>query len=587
MSKTNTFYTVPTIAALKALTTRPSVVEVTDTIPGIFNWSNSACSAADDVDQVSPTSGPAGCFIRMRETGRVEIDFSKAISGAATPTNEALYMTGTMTGTTTDFSWAYQQIVFAEYLDQTGSSAGATINGLYVNHAAYTGYGARNGILGVYSHNASTGGASDRAFYTAIFAETAVNHNDGGGAGTERGDFFGQAGIVSVAPGVTHLHGVIGAEYDISLPATTSTLEKMILQLVLVNSDAVKGSNVDAGIVLTGDSTALVGLDFGIAIGKPNDIWPIDATTGTIIGTYATSNVRQAKYGINFAGVTFDTAFLKSDFFTVNNNGVTIIDTSTLAEAFGLEVIGDGTNGATIALADAGAGKNKYLRNLNSHLQIIDNAHAVVLFDLDDSGTANFINAVNITNNTFPQLSIRSTATDGPTIDLLDTTNTKHKFIRNVNSVLQVVNDAHSTVLFTVDDSGNIVATAGITGTTGTFSNAVVITDNAFPQLSIRSTNSDGPTLDLFDSTASKHKFIRSLNSVLQVINDAHNTVIWSLDDLGAMTVGSYIEGTEQTAPAAPAANGYRIFAQDNGAGKTQLMVIFSSGAAQQLAIQP
>jgi hypothetical protein len=48
-----------------------------------------------------------------------------------------------------------------------------------------------------------------------------------------------------------------------------------------------------------------------------------------------------------------------------------------------------------------------------------------------------------------------------------------------------------------------------------------------------------------------------------------------------------YIEGAEMTAPAAPAANGYRLFAQDNGAGKTQLMVLFGSGAAQQVAIEP
>lgn len=51
--------------------------------------------------------------------------------------------------------------------------------------------------------------------------------------------------------------------------------------------------------------------------------------------------------------------------------------------------------------------------------------------------------------------------------------------------------------------------------------------------------------------------------------------------------LSSYAEGTEQSAPAAPPANGYRIYAVDNGAGKTQLMVIFSSGAAQQIAIQP
>lgn len=58
-------------------------------------------------------------------------------------------------------------------------------------------------------------------------------------------------------------------------------------------------------------------------------------------------------------------------------------------------------------------------------------------------------------------------------------------------------------------------------------------------------------------------------------------------DVTGSISATDFIAGAEQTAPAAPAANGYRIFAQDNGAGKTQLMVIFASGAAQQIAIEP
>ena len=47
------------------------------------------------------------------------------------------------------------------------------------------------------------------------------------------------------------------------------------------------------------------------------------------------------------------------------------------------------------------------------------------------------------------------------------------------------------------------------------------------------------------------------------------------------------IEIAEMTAPAAGAANTVRIYAVDNGAGKTQLMALFSSGSAVQLAIQP
>jgi hypothetical protein len=47
------------------------------------------------------------------------------------------------------------------------------------------------------------------------------------------------------------------------------------------------------------------------------------------------------------------------------------------------------------------------------------------------------------------------------------------------------------------------------------------------------------------------------------------------------------LELAEMTAPGAGAANTVRIYAVDNGAGKTQLMAIFNTGAAQQLAIQP
>lgn len=42
-----------------------------------------------------------------------------------------------------------------------------------------------------------------------------------------------------------------------------------------------------------------------------------------------------------------------------------------------------------------------------------------------------------------------------------------------------------------------------------------------------------------------------------------------------------------QAAPSVPASNGVKIYAQDNGAGKTKLMALFATGAAQQIAIQP
>jgi hypothetical protein len=52
-------------------------------------------------------------------------------------------------------------------------------------------------------------------------------------------------------------------------------------------------------------------------------------------------------------------------------------------------------------------------------------------------------------------------------------------------------------------------------------------------------------------------------------------------------TGGGAVEMQEMTAPAAPAADGVRIYAVDNGSGKTQLMALFATGAAQQIAIEP
>ena len=56
---------------------------------------------------------------------------------------------------------------------------------------------------------------------------------------------------------------------------------------------------------------------------------------------------------------------------------------------------------------------------------------------------------------------------------------------------------------------------------------------------------------------------------------------------LGASAVGAAFELTEMTAPSAPSANKVRIYSEDNGSGKTRLMALFPSGAAQQIAIEP
>lgn len=52
----------------------------------------------------------------------------------------------------------------------------------------------------------------------------------------------------------------------------------------------------------------------------------------------------------------------------------------------------------------------------------------------------------------------------------------------------------------------------------------------------------------------------------------------------GSRTPNHFVE---QSDAAAPAANQAVVYAKDNGSGKTQLVARFSSGAVQQIAIQP
>ncbi len=54
-----------------------------------------------------------------------------------------------------------------------------------------------------------------------------------------------------------------------------------------------------------------------------------------------------------------------------------------------------------------------------------------------------------------------------------------------------------------------------------------------------------------------------------------------------ASTGGATLEFREQTAPSSPSTNNVRIYAEDNGSGKTRLMARFATGAAQQIAIEP
>lgn len=106
----STYYTVPSIAALKALTARPAVVEVVDANPGTFNWSTSPCSAADDIFQVTPTSGPTGCYTRAA-TPYALGKSAKQLATVATDSEGVPYVSGALSIE----NLPYEQILVNQY----------------------------------------------------------------------------------------------------------------------------------------------------------------------------------------------------------------------------------------------------------------------------------------------------------------------------------------------------------------------------------------------------------------------------------------------------------------------------------------
>ena len=137
-----------------------------------------------------------------------------------------------------------------------------------------------------------------------------------------------------------------------------------------------------------------------------------------------------------------------------------------------------------------------------------------------------------------------------------------------------------TTKLFSVDSTGNkIVTSAGLQLRAGGAGNSQWIIESVYEQGNL---------------IADKNTYIGWNSSSNGGVGGGSDTTIGRAD---AGIIGFYgadgaaggkIQLSESgSAPSAPAADCVTIYAVDNGAGKTQLMALFSSGAAQQIAIQP
>jgi hypothetical protein len=130
---------------------------------------------------------------------------------------------------------------------------------------------------------------------------------------------------------------------------------------------------------------------------------------------------------------------------------------------------------------------------------------------------------------------------------------------------------------FYVDSSG-VVRVGRLDSTSGTTSGRLIVQDRLgsstwdFNAVSLNTTTTHTVTSSNVTDATSSTGSIRTSGGV---------------STAKGIYLGTVMTGTEQgSEPAAPAANGFVIFAVDNG-GKTQLKVRFASGASQQIAIEP
>lgn len=260
-----------------------------------------------------------------------------ATANSFSASNQALFLSGTLTNTGT-----------APYallsLTDTAASSGF-LTGLWVAHniGASAGEGSRAGFQSILTINNPLTDVSNRGlYYIASFPQTYVGANLGGasGAGNQRGDVYGAGALVQVGSGATFLNSVTGQETNVSVQAGASTKHKMIQTIIAVNSDAVGGSDFNAMTAYLTDATATYKWPLGVSFGSPLGLWPFD-TSSTIIGSTApSSGSRVANYGIDFSGVTFSTAFLKSTGFLVGPSGALTASTISSTGAVAGVVVG-------------------------------------------------------------------------------------------------------------------------------------------------------------------------------------------------------------------------------------------------------
>lgn len=150
---------------------------------------------------------------------------------------------------------------------------------------------------------------------------------------------------------------------------------------------------------------------------------------------------------------------------------------------------------------------------------------------------AGYTNAIKVLGNNNGAPSFLVTPAGNTTIGASGTSKT----IRVVSNILSILNDAQSSQLLTLNDSGNMTnsgnfATNALSAITASLTNASV-SGNTFV-VNASSNTANGASVQLIgNGVTTPSKTIRAFGGNFQVVNDASTTAILSLTDTGGLTV--------------------------------------------------
>jgi hypothetical protein len=201
----------------------------------------------------------------------------------------------------------------------------------------------------------------------------------------------------------------------------------------------------------------------------------------------------------------------------------------------------------------------------------------------DTGGTANADSKVVIEDINFARMELIANNTTGNcSILFSDPDSNGVGSIGYAHSVNTLSLSANDTTRFRIKSDAILIGTDNVT--TGASANDLIMDNGS----TIGFVNNAGTTSANFgiggDTTDNLNLGVPATTDSIRLFWAGSQKLRFVEENAGG---GLVFVGEASSDHTAPAANGCTIYTKDNGAGKTQLMAIFNTGAAQQLAIQP